>query len=39
VRKGLAQGKTLTQIRNEVDKKYQSEGLKPTPTPMPPAGK
>jgi len=39
VRKGLAKGKTLTQIRNEVDAKYQAEGLTSTDTPMPPAGK
>jgi len=39
VRKGLAQGKTVTQLRAEIDKQYQAEGLKPTSTPMPPAGK
>jgi hypothetical protein len=39
VRKALAQGKSLDQIRKEIDTKYQAEGLKSTPTPMPPAGK
>lgn len=35
---GLEAGKSVTQIRQEVDKKYQARGLQPTPTPMPPPG-
>lgn len=37
VRQGLAKGKSLTQIRQEIDKEYQERGMQPTPTPMPPA--
>ncbi|HEY3365758.1 MAG TPA: PCYCGC motif-containing (lipo)protein [Symbiobacteriaceae bacterium] len=37
VRQGLARGKSLTQIRQEIDKKYQAQGMQPTQTPMPPA--
>lgn len=35
----MERGKTLAQIRKEIDKEYQSRGLKPTPTPLPPEGK
>jgi len=34
---GLEKGKSLNQLRQEIDKRYQAQGLKPTPTPMPPA--
>lgn len=34
---GLEKGKSVTQIRQEIDKKYQARGLQPTPTPMPPS--
>jgi len=34
---GLQRGKSLTQIRKEIDTKYK--GTEPTPTPMPPSGK
>jgi hypothetical protein len=37
VRLGLQRGKSLQQIRKDIDKRY--EGTQPTPTPMPPAGK
>ncbi len=33
---GLADGKSLYEIRLEIDRKYQAQGLEPTPTPMPP---
>lgn len=33
---GLAEGKSLTRIRQEIDRAYQALGLEPTPTPMPP---
>ncbi len=39
VRRGLEQGKSLSQIRDDIDKRYQDQGLKPTDTPMPPKGK
>jgi len=39
VRQGLAQGKTLSAIRQQIDKTYQARGLVATNTPMPPAGK
>lgn len=32
---GLDKGKTLLQLRQEIDDRYQKRGLKPTPTPMP----
>lgn len=34
---GLNKGKTLTQLRQEIDTRYQARGLQPTPTPMPPS--
>jgi hypothetical protein len=34
----MDKGKTLTQIRKEVDARYGSQGLKPTPAPLPPNG-
>jgi hypothetical protein len=39
VRNGIAKGKSLTQIRKDIDKLYISQGLKGGPTPQPPAGK
>jgi hypothetical protein len=34
---GLDEGKSLYQMRQEIDRKYEIYGLRPTPTPMPPA--
>lgn len=39
VRHGLLQGKTLAAIRSDVDRQYQVQGLKATPTPLPPPNK
>ncbi|MFZ5828422.1 MAG: hypothetical protein ACOY94_29315 [Bacillota bacterium] len=33
---GLNKGKSLTQLRKEIDARYQAQGLTATPTPMPP---
>lgn len=33
---GMAKKKPLTQIRQEIDAKYQAKGMHSTPTPMPP---
>jgi hypothetical protein len=34
----MEKGKTLKQIRQEVDKRYKGQGLNPTPAPLPPDG-
>jgi len=36
VMKGLDDGKSVSRIRQEIDEKYQAQGLTPTPTPLPP---
>lgn len=39
VKMGMEQGKSLTQIRKDVDHRYQEQGLTATATPLPPKGK
>jgi hypothetical protein len=35
----MAKGKSLTQIRKDIDKLYMGQGLKGGATPQPPAGR